>query len=854
MSPATIQLKTLIRDVETEYSGNRGYFGYDGNSGYLESYGTKGGLSSGNSGYNGYYGYGGNNDYFGSSYRPYDTEEYALYDVTSAPIVVMAQEDATLAQLAQEIEERVVSLLSSRGDAETALREWMGQCDALEGEMKRLQGEELRRLGEAAKRREEDRWGNREGHRVGSAWEPQGMTQGVMYGVTQGVMHGEPQGITVEGTQGVTQGVEKEGNDTPPVLSSETPSEMEETPRGTPQDTPQDTPQGVYRGLLGGDASTAVDPLGEVWGRAPHLPLLRALQGDWRRSLVSCDQRRVLEAIPAGSQVWLLVGAVAVEARAPSRRYYATPMAQESAAAQAWLGEVREKGVVALAVARERWGRGAATSLRECFEVFGRQGDLDEGNKWFCPRCGRHVVARSVTRVDRLPSVLVLQLERFEYAQPLYGGEGGDDGDGDDGVNGHNSYNINDGHNSHNGYDGYNSDDGHNSHNSDGGMNGVNGNSSMGGVSGYDGVVGPHGGNMNGDADYSSMVDQEGMVNQEGGVGENGGYPELSGNTSVAAGIADHTSDPIDSDPPADNEPAATVHSGYSTNSYHTNSYSNNTNTNSYNTNSYTTNNYNNYLTNAYSNYSTSYSNNYNYSYSYGGRRKIQTLVEFPVRGLELSPWLKEPRSSLYDLTAVCNHSGSAAGGHYFCYARDENEGATRWFEYNDSGVYAMEETGLVRETAYVLFYQRRGERVESGAVVRELERRREEYRKTHPLPATDVFSANDSARAAWDVSRDGVYGKVRDLYDVKKDNELDGDGKEDDLYDTKDDLYDTKDHFDDTKMEVCEDNNTSRPIDILFKDQSLTEKILADRRDANDAEATRVRLIPIQDASTQSL
>ena len=383
------------------------------------------------------------------------------------------------------------------------------------------------------------------------------------------------------------------------------------------------------------------------------------------------------------------------------------------------------------------------------------------------------------------------------------------------------------------------------------------------------------------------MVDQEGMVNQEGGVGENGGYPELSGNTSVAAGIADHTSDPIDSDPPADNEPAATVHSGYSTNSYHTNSYSNNTNTNSYNTNtnsyntnsyntnsyntnSYTTNNYNNYLTNAYSNYSTSYSNNYNYSYSYGGRRKIQTLVEFPVRGLELSPWLKEPRSSLYDLTAVCNHSGSAAGGHYFCYARDENEGATRWFEYNDSGVYAMEETGLVRETAYVLFYQRRGERVESGAVVRELERRREEYRKTHPLPATDVFSANDSARAAWDVSRDGVYGKVRDLYDVKKDNELDGDGmdlcdvkkdneldgdgKEDDLYDTKDDLYDTKDHFDDTKMEVCEDNNTSRPIDILFKDQSLTEKILADRRDANDAEATRVRLIPIQDASTQSL
>ena len=355
---------------------------------------------------------------------------------------------------------------------------------------------------------------------------------------------------------------------------------------------------------------------------------------------------------------------------------------------------------------------------------------------------------------------------------------------------------------------------------------------------------------MKGDGDVGSMV------GQESGVNTNGGYSELSGDTSVAAGIADHASDPIDSDPlddPLDN-PAATVHSGYSNNyninSYNTNSY----NTNTYNTNTYNTNNYNSYNTHNYNttNYSTPSYSYSNYGYSYGGRRKLQTLVEFPVRGLDLSPWLKEPRSSLYDLTAVCNHSGSAAGGHYFCYARDENEGATRWFEYNDSGVYAMEETGLVRETAYVLFYQRREERVESGAVVKELERRREEFRKTHPLSVTDVFSANDSARAGCGVSGDAAYGDGK--------NELYGDGKDNELYDVKnsdldgngmeDDLYDTKDRHDDTKMEVCEDNNStihntnSRPIDILFKDQSLTEKILADRR---DTEAPHVRVIPIQ-------
>lgn len=68
----------------------------------------------------------------------------------------------------------MVSLLSSRGDAETALREWMGQCDALEGEMKRLQGEELRRLGEAAKRREEDRWAIVRGTAWGVRGNPRG--------------------------------------------------------------------------------------------------------------------------------------------------------------------------------------------------------------------------------------------------------------------------------------------------------------------------------------------------------------------------------------------------------------------------------------------------------------------------------------------------------------------------------------------------------------------------------------------------------------------------------------------------------------------------------------------------------
>ena len=62
----------------------------------------------------------------------------------------------------------------------------------------------------------------------------------------------------------------------------------------------------------------------------------------------------------------------------------------------------------------------------------------------------------------------------------------------------------------------------------------------------------------------------------------------------------------------------------------------------------------------------------------------------------------------MYDLKAICNHTGSSSGGHYFCYACDENDGVETWNEYNDSSVFPVPDGSLVRDTAYVLFYQRR--------------------------------------------------------------------------------------------------------------------------------------------------
>ena len=56
-------------------------------------------------------------------------------------------------------------------------------------------------------------------------------------------------------------------------------------------------------------------------------------------------------------------------------------------------------------------------------------------------------------------------------------------------------------------------------------------------------------------------------------------------------------------------------------------------------------------------------------------RDKLETHVEFPLQGLDLSRHVQQqqaPGSStlLYDLYAVSNHFGSLGGGHYTAYAK----------------------------------------------------------------------------------------------------------------------------------------------------------------------------------------
>ncbi|KFW64651.1 Ubiquitin carboxyl-terminal hydrolase 31, partial [Pygoscelis adeliae] len=118
-------------------------------------------------------------------------------------------------------------------------------------------------------------------------------------------------------------------------------------------------------------------------------------------------------------------------------------------------------------------------------------------------------------------------------------------------------------------------------------------------------------------------------------------------------------------------------------------------------------------------------------------RMKLQNMVKFPLSGLDMtphvvkrsqsswslpshwSPWRRpyglgrDPEDYIYDLYAVCNHHGTMQGGHYtgkypaiLSYCKNSVDG--QWYCFDDSDVQQLSENEVCKQTAYILFYQRR--------------------------------------------------------------------------------------------------------------------------------------------------
>ncbi|XP_066554299.1 ubiquitin carboxyl-terminal hydrolase 19 isoform X2 [Amia ocellicauda] len=103
-------------------------------------------------------------------------------------------------------------------------------------------------------------------------------------------------------------------------------------------------------------------------------------------------------------------------------------------------------------------------------------------------------------------------------------------------------------------------------------------------------------------------------------------------------------------------------------------------------------------------------------------RDKINDMVDFPVRNLDLSKFCigqkDDSQPPIYDLYAVINHYGGMIGGHYTAYARLPNDKNSQrsdvgWRLFDDSTVTTVEESQVVTRYAYVLFYRRQNSPVE---------------------------------------------------------------------------------------------------------------------------------------------
>lgn len=98
------------------------------------------------------------------------------------------------------------------------------------------------------------------------------------------------------------------------------------------------------------------------------------------------------------------------------------------------------------------------------------------------------------------------------------------------------------------------------------------------------------------------------------------------------------------------------------------------------------------------------------FSYSRFWRDKLDTLVDFPITGLNMGEHIRgsnqRSKSAVYDLVAVANHYGGLGGGHYTAYAKNRETG--HWHYFDDSNVTVASEENVISKAAYVLFYQRR--------------------------------------------------------------------------------------------------------------------------------------------------
>ena len=92
--------------------------------------------------------------------------------------------------------------------------------------------------------------------------------------------------------------------------------------------------------------------------------------------------------------------------------------------------------------------------------------------------------------------------------------------------------------------------------------------------------------------------------------------------------------------------------------------------------------------------------------------KKDCSFVQFPLYNLDMSKFTCSHDESnlpmLYDLVSVINHNGSIDSGHFFAFCK--NAITKEWFKIDDDNYKKInDEQDIIKNTAYVLFYRRKG-------------------------------------------------------------------------------------------------------------------------------------------------
>lgn len=97
------------------------------------------------------------------------------------------------------------------------------------------------------------------------------------------------------------------------------------------------------------------------------------------------------------------------------------------------------------------------------------------------------------------------------------------------------------------------------------------------------------------------------------------------------------------------------------------------------------------------------------FCYSRNYRDKIDTLVDFPIRDLDLKEYLIQENTddlcTKYNLIAVSNHYGSLGGGHYTAYGKNRYD--NKWYYFDDTSVSSADESNVCTSSVYLLTYIR---------------------------------------------------------------------------------------------------------------------------------------------------